>query len=133
MTSQPVSDLQAMLAGMEPVLDDRPYRFLAAGAPQEFAAMYDRIFAIIYEDEGQTIVVRAQPEDDGPPFGRITLMVHSSLEGVGLTAAVSNALAAAGIACNVIAGLHHDHLFVPWWKRTEAFEVLTALNKKGGG
>ena len=40
---------------------------------------------------------------EGPDFARITLMVHSDLEGVGLTAAVSGALADAGIACNMVA------------------------------
>jgi hypothetical protein len=58
------------------------------------------------------------------PFARITLTVHSALEGVGLTAAVSGALAEQGIACNVVAGFHHDHLFVPWERREEALGVL---------
>jgi hypothetical protein len=54
-------------------------------------------------------------------------MVHSELEGVGLTAAVSSALAEVRIACNVVAGFHHDHLFVPWERRGEALVVLQRL------
>jgi hypothetical protein len=57
----------------------------------------------------------------------ITLQVHSALDAVGLTAAVSSALADAGIACNVVAGYHHDHLFVPYERGEEAVAILTAL------
>ena len=45
-------------------------------------------------------------------FRCITLGVHSSLEAVGLTAAVAGKLAAHGIAANVIAAYFHDHVFV---------------------
>jgi hypothetical protein len=45
----------------------------------------------------------------------------------GLAAAVSGALAAAGIACNVVAAVHHDHLFVPQDRAAEAMEILRAL------
>jgi hypothetical protein len=40
---------------------------------------------------------------------------------------VSGALAGAGIACNVVAGYHHDHLFVPWERREEALAILQRL------
>ena len=42
----------------------------------------------------------------------LTLEIHSALEAVGLTAAVSKALAEANISANVIAAFHHDHIFV---------------------
>ncbi|HCH95585.1 MAG TPA: hypothetical protein DFK13_12220, partial [Erythrobacter sp.] len=64
---------------------------------------------------------------EGPDFARITLTVHSDLEGVGLTSAVSGALADAGIACNMIAAFHHDHAFVPCPRAAEALDVLRAL------
>ena len=120
--SGPVSDLAGMLAGMAPVLDGREWRFvLVESVPPADA------FALIREAEGTTAIV---PEECGG-FARITLMVHSALEGVGLTAAVSGALAGAGIACNVVAGYHHDHLFVPWERRDEALEVLQRLSQSG--
>ena len=56
----------------------------------------------------------------------LTLEVHSSLESVGLTAAVSARLAARGIACNVIAGYHHDHLLVPVARADDAIEALSS-------
>ena len=57
----------------------------------------------------------------------ITLRVESELEDVGLTAAFSDALARCNISCNVIPGLHHDHLFVPINVTEEAIKVLMEL------
>lgn len=119
-----VSDLGAMLAGMAPVLHAGPWRFVVV----EGEAPADA-FALIREDEGTTAIVTGEGEQ--PPFARITLMVHSALEGVGLTAAVAGALAQAGIACNVVAGFHHDHLFVSWDRRDEALELLQRLAQTG--
>ena len=57
----------------------------------------------------------------------ITLDVHSSLEAVGLTAAVSAALAEENISCNVVAAYYHDHLFVPVADAERAMETLMRL------
>ena len=57
---------------------------------------------------------------------RITLDVNSALDGVGLTAAVAQALAARGIAANVVAGFHHDHVFVPAAQGEAALAALEA-------
>jgi hypothetical protein len=122
MRAGPVSDLAGMLAGMAPVLDARRWDFaVLAGDPPAEA------FALIREDEGLTAIIAVT---DGA-FARITLMVHSALEGVGLTAAVSGVLAGAGIACNIVAGYHHDHLFVPWQRREEALALLQRLLQPG--
>ena len=59
-------------------------------------------------------------------FKCITLKVHSSLETVGLTAAVSNKLAERGISANVIAAYFHDHIFV---QAEKADVALSALNE----
>jgi hypothetical protein len=122
MAGGPVSDLAGMLAGMAPRLHPTACRFLlvASEAPAD-------AFALIREDEGVTAIVPAKDGD----FARITLQVHSALEGVGLTAAVAGVLAEAGIACNIVAGFHHDHLFVPWGRRDEALELLQRLSQSG--
>ena len=119
MSGAPVGDLAGMLAGMAPLLDVRRWAFAVVdgGAP-------DGAFAIIREDEGTTAIV----PDPAGDFARITLTVHSALDGVGLTAAVAGALAEQGIACNVMAGFHHDHLFVPWQRRDDALAALAALS-----
>ncbi|WP_245804502.1 ACT domain-containing protein [Erythrobacter tepidarius] len=117
---QPVSALAAMLAGLAPELDGRAWFFVVVEGEVPPDA-----FAVIREDEGTTAIVAGVRT--GAPFARITLTVLSALEGVGLTAAVSGALSEAGIACNFVAGYHHDHLFVPWDRREEALAVLQGL------
>lgn len=130
-----VSDRDEMVAQMAPRLDPVRYCFMVISpdtAPQALGAA----IGTFREDEGVTAIV---PElvarelgDEGPAFARITLMVHSSLEGVGLTAAVSSALAGAGIACNMVAAYHHDHVFVPFERAEEALTILENLAKTAG-
>ena len=129
MSGQPVSAQEDMLAGMEPVLADERYRFVSHGPDNDFIDLLGTMFAMVREAEGATLVIRARESDPAPHFARITLQVHSALEGVGLTAAVSTALAKAGIACNVIAGFHHDHLFVTWERREEALAILKSVSQ----
>jgi hypothetical protein len=88
--------------------------------------------ATIVEDEGLTAVVRvadAERLGQRPDFvaAWLTLDVDSALDSVGLTAAVATALANEGIACNVLAGFHHDHLLVPEDRADEAATILQAL------
>ena len=101
-----------------PGLDEGQYAFeTAAEAP-----VLGDAFALIREDEGVTVI---RP---GPGWARITLTVHSSLAAVGLTAAVSQALAAEDIPANIVAAAYHDHLFVPWDRRADALAVLHRLS-----
>ncbi len=123
----PVGDTQAMIAGMAPVLDDQSYSFAVLGEGEEPPEV---AFALVREAEGMTVVLPTGEAETSSSFARITLQVHSDLEGVGLTAAVSTALAEQGIACNVIAGFYHDHLFVPWDRREQAMQVLHKLSEK---
>ncbi len=121
------TDLTVLLRGMEPVLHDLPYGFgLWAGGVLAVTP-----FATVAEEGGLTVVA---PLDalvavgvGSEPWARISLTVHSDLAAVGLTAAFATALAAEGISCNVIAGLHHDHLFVQWDRRFDALAALEAL------
>jgi uncharacterized protein len=88
--------------------------------------------ATVREEEGLTVVIARERADElGLPYDYvaawITLRVDSTLEQVGLTALFSRALADAGISCNVLAGVHHDHLLVPADRADEAIEVLCAL------
>ena len=88
--------------------------------------------AMVQEAEGMTLVVQKALADqfqlayDGV-FRCITLKAHSSLQAVGLTAAVSRQLAQRGISANVLAGYYHDHIFVPAHLADKALEALTEL------
>jgi hypothetical protein len=88
--------------------------------------------ATVREEEGLTLVLaRADADAAGleyeSPQAWITLRVHSSLDAVGMTAAVSAALTQAGISCNVVAAVHHDHIFVPAQRGEQARAVLASL------
>ncbi|WPL58098.1 ACT domain-containing protein [Qipengyuania profunda] len=123
----PVRDGRAMIATMTPRLDARRWRFVLV-QPDTAPQLLGAAIGTFREDEGVAAIVPADVADElgieGPDFARITLMVHSDLEGVGLTAAVTTALADAGIACNMVAAFHHDHAFVPALRAEEALEIL---------
>jgi uncharacterized protein len=91
------------------------------------------IILFFKEEEGYTIVLRKELADTLQiayifVAAWLTLTVHSALEGVGLTAAFSTALANAGISCNVVAGFYHDHIFVGKADATRAMQVLNAFS-----
>ena len=54
--------------------------------------------------------------------------MHSSLDAIGLTAAVAGELAEHGISANVVAASYHDHIFVPRDKAEQALKLLVALS-----
>jgi len=60
-------------------------------------------------------------------FKGITLTVHSSLDAVGLTAAVAKVLTAHDIPANVVAAHFHDHVFVPSQQAELALQLLADL------
>ncbi|MFH8757058.1 ACT domain-containing protein [Streptomyces atroolivaceus] len=128
-------DLRTLLHGMRPEL--RPGRYVYVTLPGGDVPRGVTPVVTVSEQEGLTLVVQeaqavAAGLDHHFVAGWITLRVHSALEAVGLTAAVSLALTDAGISCNVVAGFHHDHLFVPYARAAEAVRVLEALAAESG-
>jgi RimJ/RimL family protein N-acetyltransferase len=114
--------------GLKPELSGEQYVFASVIGPMPGVPM----FAAILEDEGLTLVLtRADADRAGLGYeyvaARITLRVDSTLDEVGLTASFSKVLADAGISCNVVAGVAHDHLFVPWERGEQAVELLRRL------
>jgi hypothetical protein len=128
-------DLAKLLSGMKPQLNHGRYVFTTVAGDRGVPAGVAPVVTVA-EDEGLTLVV-PQEEADAAGLaydyvaGWITLRVHSALDAVGLTAAFATALAEAGLSCNVVAGFHHDHLFVPHERAEEAVALLTALAREG--
>lgn len=118
---------------MEPALRDGAFVFVTVPTRSFALATETDPVAAVMEAEGLTLVLPQAQADAlrfgyGTVFRQLTLTVHSSLDAVGLTAAVATRLAAHGIPANVVAGYYHDHLFVPHDRAEEALEVLRALS-----
>ncbi len=121
------TDLQTLLRSMEPVLD--PGEFVFATCAGEVPA---EALCLFREREGTSLILRREEAERlGLPHTyrcrMITLTVHSSLEAVGLLAAVAARLAAEKIAVNSVSAWHHDHLFVRAEDAARAVAVLRAL------
>ena len=128
----PVSDLATLLSQMRPELHSGRYAFVTL--PLGCSLDQNRIVASIREPEGLSVILAEEDAVDlRLPIAFIaawiTLAVNSDLAAVGLTAAFSTALGQAGISCNVVAGVHHDHLFVPVDQAQQAMAVLHALQQ----
>ncbi|GGB58523.1 transporter [Roseibium aquae] len=135
------TDLAKLVSGMRPVLDPKDYVFgtfpenaltdVAVHGPLGLFLEAEGVTAILPLDVALKLAADRSPDlglDVSRTFRRITLTVHSSLEAVGLTAAVSRALADAGIPANVVAAYFHDHVFVPAEDADRAMEVLLQLS-----
>ncbi len=127
------TDLAVLLADLAVTRRAGTFRFVEVVDPDpaELAAAE----AVVREEGATTLVV---PAVEGGPAGVLdvawlTLAVSSSLEAVGLLAAVGVALADAGIPCNVLAGVRHDHLLVPVALADDAVRLLSGGIGPAGG
>lgn len=128
-----IADIGLLLCTMEPRLNPGVYAFVCTQDPLVLKDI--DVVAMVREPEGVSAVLL---ESDAVALGLsvmfraawITLTVQSDLlQAVGLTAAFSQALAAARISCNVVAGTWHDHIFVPLDRGEDAVAVLRKLQK----
>jgi len=130
-----IKDIHVLLKTMKPILDKEEYVF----ATLESRNLNEDIIrlnpiATFLEAEGMTVVITRTTAEKyklsfDAVFNKITLEVHSSLEAVGLTAAISAALTTNNISANVIAGYYHDHIFVPIDKSALALTALVELTR----
>ena len=125
-------NLAVLLRSMNPVLGATPYGYVV----WPDGSLPPVALATVAEAEGLTVVAdwaalmeaELKPGVISGPWARISMTIHSDLAAVGLTAALAGALGAEGISTNVIAGFHHDHIFVPWDRRLDAMAALLALS-----
>jgi hypothetical protein len=129
-----VTELDELLASMSPKLVEGEFVFCTVdGVLSDY--IHVESLATFREKEGLTLVLDKQIAiKSGMPFestySLISLTVHSSLEAVGLTAAVSTKLAAKGISANVMAAYYHDHIFVQTEKAQMALLALKEFSQK---
>ncbi|MEL7301045.1 MAG: ACT domain-containing protein [Pseudomonadota bacterium] len=123
-------DLQALFAGMSPVLNPGTYGFATVTTIEEATALTPVM--IMHEAEAITVILRwSAAEEAGltPEFHCcwITLNIHSALDAVGFLAAISTRLAGLGMGINPVAGFYHDHLFLPADRAEDAMQELARI------
>ncbi|KAL4967886.1 ACT domain-containing protein [Aspergillus stella-maris] len=146
------TSLTTLLSHMKPTLEkEETYVFLTippshplhpsqSTSPSDLSTLFSILqpLMIYTEPEGLTLITtptlasRAgfSSSETIFPCKKITLQIHSSLEAVGLMAAVSGALAEVGVSANVVSAFYHDHVFVPVGKEDLAMEALEGVVSK---
>jgi len=126
-----ITDLDRLLKSMSPQIQPNEFVFCTvSGELTEYVGL--KPLASFNENEGLTLVLPLQTAERANltfhgKFKQITLRVHSSLEAVGLTAAISNKLTEQDISANVVAAYYHDHVFVPHDKAEMALKALQSF------
>lgn len=126
------ADLITLLATMKPELSEAEVVFCSFPDATVDDKLLLSSIGFFREQEGFTPIIRkSDAESHGVPFHSvlkaITLTVHSSLEAVGFTAAVTGRLATQGISANMVAAFYHDHVFVPAQDAERALQIRLAF------
>ncbi|PKG97844.1 ACT domain-containing protein [Paraglaciecola sp. MB-3u-78] len=130
------TNLTKLIASMAPTLTENEYVFgILDNIDYTQLALLNPI-GTFQEKEGLTIIVAKHKADEfniaySGVFKCITLNVHSSLDAVGLTAAVSNKLTQSNISANVVAAYYHDHVFIASKDAEKALAELNDLVQHG--
>lgn len=133
--TRPVKGTRKMIENMTPVLQPGIFVFCSMLNRDDTGDAIARAKCVFIEDEGLSLILTKSDADAlglsyDESMRQITLMVFSSLTGVGLTAAVAKALTKHRIPANVVAAANHDHIFVPAKLAEQAMDALRALQEK---
>jgi hypothetical protein len=124
-----ITELDELLKSISPELQSGEYVFCSVGGNYSDYSHLNPL-ASFKESEGLSLILPVEAAEKANiayegKFKQITLTVHSSLDAVGLTAAIAIKLASHGISANVVAAYYHDHIFV---QSEKADKALMALN-----
>ena len=126
-----IIELSELLRSMNPEIQSGEYIFCTVDGSFSDYQHVDPL-AAFREPEGLSLIIPVEAAEKAhiayeTRFKQITLSVHSSLNAVGLTAAVSAKLAAYGMSANIVAAYHHDHIFVQSEQAERALSALMEL------
>ena len=129
-------NLANLIASMTPVINENDYVFGTLKTYDYEQVLLLNPISTFQEQEGLTVILTKEKADEfnisySGVFKCITLNVHSSLDAVGLTAAVSTKLTQSNISANVVAAYYHDHVFVAVKDAKQALDDLNALTQHG--
>ena len=129
-----IVELEKLLSRINPRLVEGEFIFCTLSG-NVFDYSHLNPLSSFIESEGMTLVLsKDNAESMNIKFEntdrQIRLNVHSSLEVVGLRAAVSTKLASKNIRANVIAAYFHDHIFVQPDKSEDALKALHELSEE---
>lgn len=130
-----ITNLDTLLSSMEPQLRKEEFIFCTFPDTEITDKLYLKPLCCFHEKEGLTLILEKEMADKyevnyASAFSLISLTIHSSLDAVGLTAAISKKLADKEISANVVAAYFHDHVFVPKEKAQSAIEALYELQQE---
>lgn len=130
------TNLNSIFSSLSPILSPETYVFITTTQPLSslpLAALQPIL--LFQEAEGLTLITtKESAESHGLeyafPCKWISLKVHSSLEAVGMMAAISTKFTDLGVSSNVVSGYFHDHVFVPEGKERVAMRGLEELTRE---
>ncbi|MFT7685588.1 MAG: hypothetical protein ACI9FB_000931 [Candidatus Azotimanducaceae bacterium] len=122
-------NLAILLKSLNPILLSETYVFCLLPGGRYGDLQNSEPIASFMEEEGLSLVLtKTQAERQKlsyvGEYRAISLKVFSSLDAVGMTAAISAKLTQYNISANVIAAFNHDHVFVNAQDADEAFALL---------